>query len=75
MQKQTLTLAEVAEYTGMKKSYLYKLCHLRMIPHFKPLGKLTFFDKDEIDKFLQRNRVETAEQASVKAATHATITK
>jgi excisionase family DNA binding protein len=72
--KETLTVEEVAAYTGMKKTYIYKLCHLRQIPHFKPMGKMTYFNKDEIDQWLQRNRVETAEQSNVKAATHA-VTK
>ena len=54
-QKTVLTFEEVAEYTGLSKSYLYKLTSAGEIPHYKPLGKFIFFNKAEIDQWLQRN--------------------
>jgi len=48
-----LTVDELVEYTGYKKSYIYKLAHLRKIPHYKPpWGRKLFFSKPEIDAWL-----------------------
>jgi excisionase family DNA binding protein len=52
-----LSLTEAVEYTGFKKSYLYKLTHLNAIPFYKPNGGKIFFDKDELDAWLSRGRV------------------
>ena len=54
-QKTVLTLEEVALYTGLSKSYLYKLTSAAEIPHFKPQGKHIYFNKAEVDQWLQRN--------------------
>ena len=55
--KDTLTLDEVAYYTGFGKSYLYKLTHQKEIPHYKPTGGKIFFSRAEIDQWLQQNRI------------------
>lgn len=57
--KEVLTLLEVAEYTGLSRSYLYKLTMCRQIPHYKPMGKMIYFNRDEVVNWLQSNRVAT----------------
>lgn len=57
--KEVLTLDEAAQYTGMKKSYLYKLTASRAIPHFKPNGKNCFFRRTDLEDWLTTNRVAT----------------
>jgi len=57
--KDVLTFDEVAAYTGLSKSYLYKLTSARMIPHYKPLGKLCFFNRVEIQNWLQARPIPT----------------
>ena len=59
-QKEVLTLDEVAQYTGMKKSYLYKLTASKAIPHYKPNGKNCFFKRAELEDWLTTNPVATA---------------
>ena len=54
--KKRLTLDECCKYTGYSKSYMYKLTSGKSIPHSKR-GKKVFFDKDELDKWLSRNKV------------------
>ena len=54
-QKTVLTFDEVAQYTGLSKSYLYKLTSTAKIPCYKPQGKHIYFNKIEIDLWLQRN--------------------
>ena len=57
--KAVLTSDEAARYMGISKSYLYKLTMRREIPHFKPMGKVCYFNRVELEQWLQRNRVST----------------
>lgn len=41
---QYLTLPEAAEFLGLKKSYVYKLIHLRQIPYLKYGARLVRFN-------------------------------
>jgi len=54
-QKTVFNFDEVASYTNLSKSYLYKLTSTGGIPCYKPLGKHIYFNKLEIDQWLQRN--------------------
>ena len=65
--KEVLTVDEVCQYTGLSKSTLYKLTHRREIPHFKPHGKLIFFNRREVEEWLQGGRVATAAQIAGEA--------
>lgn len=57
--KKVLTLEDVALYTGLSKSHLYKLTRYNQIPHYKPNGRLLYFDKEEIEDWMKQNRVTT----------------
>ena len=61
LQKKMLTLKEAALYTGYKESYLYKLTAGKKIPHTKPSGGAVFFDREELEQWLSRNKVKTTE--------------
>ena len=41
---QLISTAEAAKFLGIKVSYLHKLMMRRVIPYYKPNGKLCFFD-------------------------------
>ena len=58
-QKKVLNFDEVCDYTGISKSYLYKLTSQNKIPFSKPNGKVIFFDKEELDKWLLLNKQKT----------------
>jgi excisionase family DNA binding protein len=73
--KEVLNLDEVSSYTGLSKSYLYKLTSTGVIPHFKPIGKLVFFNRKEIDIFLQKNRVSSNDELEKKATHYVTLKK
>jgi len=69
--KKALTMSDAALLTGLSKSYLYKMCHSRIIPHWKSDGgKLTFFDKDELTKWLLSHRVKTVDEVEQQAANY-----
>lgn len=65
--KEVLTSDEAARYLGISKSYLYKLTMRQLIPHYKPLGKMCYFNRQELETWLQTNRVSTSEEIEQKA--------
>lgn len=67
--KEILTLDEAALYTGLKKSYLYKLTSSRKIPHYKPNGKNCFFRRTELEAWLTASPVAT--EADLNGQAHA----
>ena len=46
--KEVLTSDEAAVYMGVSKSYLYKLTMRKQIPHYKPMGKMCYFNRAEL---------------------------
>lgn len=65
--KEVLTSDEAAKYMGVSKSYLYKLTMQQKIPHYKPMGKMCYFNRLELEGWLQANRVATADELSRRA--------
>lgn len=55
--KELLTIEGTAQYLGISKSYLYKLTSRGAIPHYKPFGKMVYFNRKELVKWLQRKRI------------------
>lgn len=60
--KEILTAEEAAKYLGVSRSYLYKLTMKKLIPHFKPMGKMCYFNRRELEAWLQTNRIATNEE-------------
>lgn len=72
-QKTVLNLDEVAEFTGLSKSHLYKLTSKGKIPHYKPNGKYIFFERTQIEKWLLSNRVKTTDEIDAEASAYVTL--
>ena len=68
--KEVLTSEEVSRYMGISLSYLYKLTMRRQIPHYKPLGKMCYFNRVEVEQWLQSNRVATEEELNGRATAY-----
>lgn len=68
--KAMLSSAEAARYLGITRSYLYKLTMKRLIPHYKPCGKMCYFKLSELEMWLQKNRVATEEEVKEKAMSY-----
>ena len=47
-----LTFKEACAYLGYAPSYLYKLTYRKIIPYYKPTGKMIFFSKNELDQWI-----------------------
>jgi excisionase family DNA binding protein len=57
MEKVFLTINELSQYLGIKKSNLYGRVERKEIPFYR-WGRLIMFKKDEIDDFMDKCRVE-----------------
>ena len=54
--QKALTVDEAAAFTGYSKFYLYKLIGQKKVTYFKPQGGRVFFKKEDLEKFIFRNR-------------------
>jgi excisionase family DNA binding protein len=50
--KKVLSFDEACQYTGISRSYMYKLTARGEIPFSKPRGKLIYFAKEKLDNWL-----------------------
>jgi DNA binding domain, excisionase family len=65
--KAILNVEELSDYTGFKKSYIYKLVHTNAIPFSKPSGKILFFERKKIDEWLLKNSHKSNDEIQQKA--------
>ena len=68
--KKVLTFEEACDYTGISRSYLYKLTAGKKIPHSCPNGKMLFFDKDKLDSWLLQNERKSVQEIDSKALSY-----
>lgn len=68
MQKQVLNFNETCNYLELSQSHLYKLTSTGAIPHYKPNGKKIYFQRDQLDVWLLRNRVSSHDEIEQQAA-------
>ena len=57
--KEVLTFDEACIYTGLSKSAMYKQTMGGSVPHYKPNGKLLYFNRNELTNWLLQNRCAT----------------
>ncbi len=63
LQKSVLNFSEACKYIEVSASHLYKLTSTRQIPHFCPQGKKLYFNRAELDEWLQRNRQQPLDES------------
>ena len=68
MQKQVLNFNETCKYLELSQSHLYKLTSTGTIPHYKPNGKKIYFQRQELDQWLLRNRMNSRDEIEQQAA-------
>jgi len=68
--KPVLNFEEACKYTGLSKSWMYKLTHRGTIPHYKPDGKKLYFKTKEVENWMLRNKVLSEDEIRSKAAIH-----
>ena len=67
MNKNVLSFEETSKFLNLSKSYLYKLTSGNLIPHYKPQGKMLYFEKAELEAWLRQNPVKIAAQINQEA--------
>jgi excisionase family DNA binding protein len=65
--KNVLSFDEASKFLNLSKSYLYKLTSDKLIPHYKPQGKMLYFAKEELEAWLRQNPVKTQMQIAQEA--------
>lgn len=60
-----LNFKEACAYLGFAPSYLYKLTYRKIIPHYKPSGKMLFFSKTELDEWIFSKEQSAERKANV----------
>lgn len=65
--KEVLTFDEACDYTGISRSYLYKLTASGKIPHSKPNGKMLFFEKKKLVNWLLQNKRKSPQDIEAEA--------
>ena len=73
--KNVLNMDDVCLLAGFSKSHLYKLVWSKKIPYYKSEGgKMTYFNKQEIENWLMAYRVPTEAELEQKAIAHCVAT-
>ena len=74
--KNVLSMNDVCLLTGLSKSHLYKLVCSKKIPYYKAAegGKMTYFNKQEIENWLMAYRVPTEAEQEQKAIAYCVTT-
>ena len=62
-----LSFDEASKFLNLSKSYLYKLTSGNLIPHYKPQGKMLYFEKAELEAWLRQNPIKTSAQIAQEA--------
>ena len=65
-----LTLDQLVELLGYKRSTILKMTSAGHIPYSKPHGKNLFFDRDEIEKWALSKRKSSLDEKISEAASH-----
>ncbi|KAA6330780.1 hypothetical protein EZS27_020550 [termite gut metagenome] len=68
--KNILSFDEASDFLNLSKSYLCKLTSSGQIPHYKPQGKMLYFEKSELENWLRQNPIKTNQQIQQEAEIH-----
>ena len=68
--KEVLTLEEAALFMGISKSSLYKMTHKHELPFYRPNGKLIYFEKSELLKWMRQVRSMSEDEIRETAVQH-----
>ena len=70
LKKEVLTFQDACKYLDISASHLYKLTSQKQVPHFFPQGTKLYFNRAELDEWLQRNRQSSTDEIEKEAANY-----
>lgn len=65
--KPVLDFDDACRYLKFSPSNLYKFTSLKQIPHYCPQGKKLYFNREELDQWLLRNRQTSGDEIEAAA--------
>ena len=68
--KEALNFDEAVAYSKLSPSFLYKLTSQQKISHYKPGGKLIYFNRLELEAWLFQNKVSTSDEITGEALSY-----
>jgi len=66
-QKNVFTFEEACKFTGLSRSKMYKHTSLNTVPFSKPFGKLVYFERIELEKWMLQNPICTTNEIETQA--------
>lgn len=66
-QKSVLTFEEACRFTGLSRSKMYKHTSANTVKFSKPFGKLVYFDRTELEKWMLQNPISTTNEIETQA--------
>ncbi|WP_414649395.1 helix-turn-helix domain-containing protein [Chitinophaga sp.] len=66
--KEILTMDEFCQYSGISKSYAYKLTSGGQLRFYRPFGKMIYFDHQDVITFLKQNGTSSATDLNITAS-------
>lgn len=69
-EKEILTMEEAAEFLGLSRSYLYKVTKAELIPYYKPLGKIIYFEKSVLKDWIRSHKGKSKADVTAAAASY-----
>ncbi len=67
--KSVFNLEDLLQYTGLSKSFIYRLTSENKIPFYKlDQGKNLFFKRDEIDAWMTKNKRKSTDEIEQESA-------
>ena len=68
--KEFLTIDEASDYLGLAQSTIYKMTSRREIPVYKPNGKQVLIQRDDLNNWIRKSKIMSAEELDEYAKTH-----
>ncbi len=69
-QKEILTIDEAAEFLGLSKSRLYKMTSNKEIPYYKPGGKVTYLNRQDLEQWILNSRISSTSDVDFEMETY-----
>jgi excisionase family DNA binding protein len=66
--KKIFSFEEASRFLNLSRSYLYQLTSKGLIPHYKPQGKMIYFERELLEDWLRQNPVRTKQELQNEAA-------
>lgn len=66
--KPMLNVQEAAMFMGVSTHFVYKLMCAHVLPYSKPHGKLVYFDRNDLVRYMKKNHVMSDEEVCNEAS-------